>query len=297
VTEDPYLTGKASAGPAPTIERTPDRPWPPPWPENIYTLTPHALKLYAVMRGALAKSYAPFAASVVTLVDLTGFSERTVRKTRKVLLAMNLVSESPSPGYFLIGPLLDVYRPCSSYPPKTPPAPAQEPPAQSTALLSRRESDTVSMNSSVIDDLNQNLQSGTKTLLSSRKGEVAGISREGRRETVGKVLGILGQPKSPYYVQDGMKNLHRILTEGHTVEEAVSVVRWCRKEYEQGDRFKSLLDLGHVWSRWKFGVYLGAMKVPVNSRKPYSIMTSGPEKDAWHDDYLRKLKARGICPP
>lgn len=231
-------------------------------------LTGSAVKVYLAMRG-LTDGYLPFSASIAHLVHLTGLTHSTVVYARLELVAKHVVKESFPPGYYAF---------------------VQHPVAVSDA--SRGDLDT-----------RTNYKRG------SRKGRggrapardvaesdraAARLEVEGRRSAVKRACAVLRIPETGRYVQMGMRKLHGLARDGFTADDALLVARYCREEYDKGDRFKKRLNLLYIWSAGEFSPLLAAARTTPSHERVLSNISDPDTRRAWHEDYLRRVKERGL---
>jgi hypothetical protein len=100
-----------------------------------------------------------------------------------------------------------------------------------------------------------------------------------RRETARLGLTILSPTVEPMDMREARSKLTRLMMAGYTADQALSVARWARAEWDSGrSRFVPLLDIGYLWSVAKFPSFLAAART--------TLPTSAPVEDVEPDAYL-----------
>mgnify|MGYP001576702862 FL=1 len=237
--------------------------------EEILAASPAAVKTYVALEKLDRESgrpFAAFAASILTLSSLTGLSHPTVVRARQELVAMRLVEEAGTSGYYRLPPVKKVATP--------------------------KGSRSFSLNTQVIP-LIKGRKKKTSPLAAGDKN-LNGLSVEDRRLAVKAACKALGVPETGGYVQMAMKKLYRLLRDGVAVEDAILVARFCRQNYDAGDRFLRRINLLYIWSVGEFPVLLAAAREPAPPRGEYRVTAPGAARDEWDEAHAAKLRERGL---
>lgn len=228
----------------------------------------NAIKIYLAMRG-LSDGEKPFSASQMLLCHLTDLNHNTVVTARAELVRLGLVREAFPPGYYTLCKTAD------------------------QILVTSRGGYTNTEPSSVM------LPAKVKRVRKSpargdRKLVEGAVSKEARRMAVKEACRVLRIPETGRYVQMAMRKLYGLLLDGFTVEDAVFVAKYCRAEYDEGDRFKKRLNLLYIWSAGEFSPILTAARTTPSHRKELSNIADPDTRREWSDDYQRRVKERGL---
>jgi hypothetical protein len=128
------------------------------------------------------------------------------------------------------------------------------------------------------------------------KNLAGGLTHTERRTVVKDALRVLRvKDNGGKYGQLVRARLTRLLTDGHTVAEVMAVVSWARGKYDEGDRFQSLVDPMYLLSVSKFPALLAAAQTRPSPRSRELSNIDDPDtRKAWHEDYLRRVRERGL---
>jgi hypothetical protein len=127
-----------------------------------------------------------------------------------------------------------------------------------------------------------------------KKSSTDGMDHTERRLVVSKAFSILRVSDTGKYAQLCMAKLTLLLKDGCTVKDALAVVQWARKRFDEGDSFPSLLNLLYLWSRNKFPALLAAATTAPFHGKKFSVISDPGAERTWADDYQRRIKERGL---
>ena len=204
-----------------------------------------------------------FSASLTRLVPITGLSHPTVGAARRELERRGLV-ESYGEGVYAL-PIKRFY--------------ASIPEGDKRKSLRGRKKGK-----------------GERRGVRAIKSLAGGLTHTERILVTKEAFRILRAKYSPgKYGQLVRARLTRLLRDGFTREEALAVVTWARGKFDEGDRFSGFVDLMYLWSLTKFPGLLNAAQTPaLASRGELSNIVDPDTRKAWHDDYDRRVKERGL---
>jgi hypothetical protein len=127
-------------------------------------------------------------------------------------------------------------------------------------------------------------------------GKLFRTTPEARREAVRRALQILGSPLlGRRLISQAMKELFGLVEhDDFTVDDALEVARYCRREYDQNNRFRPLINLPYIWSSRQFTSLLSAARTAQSLGKSYSTIDDPAERARWQADYERRLREKGL---
>jgi hypothetical protein len=247
--------------------------------EILRDITPSACKVYAALLY-LGRTGKPVEVAYSELMGLTNQSFPTVLDCVKELIARGLVGQDPEKRYLVPTGIIKFNK------------------------LSENSCKNNFYNPVGVTNLHPRIMKRMKGKRGGGSGgrgdfkedTVNGITFEERRAVTIQAASILGAPRGDLkYTSVAQAKLYRILKGGFTTADALEVVRYCRAEYDRGDRFKKLINLIYVWSATQFTALLTAARTTPAHGKAYSTIDDPEARRKWSEDYQRRVRERGLA--
>jgi len=236
---------------------------------DLLRASPTAVKVYLALQR-LANGDHPVAAPMALIEKLTCLSHSTVQDAYTELAGMGLLVKLFPPGYYAVKPY-SVQKLDTSYGVVRPHT--HIPAAWSRASAKTRSTSKPSRGVQKLDH---------------------GVSLTERRVAVKDACRILRVPETGRFVQMSMRKLYGLIKDGFSVSDALEVARYCRAEYDRGDRFKARLNLLHIWSAGQFSPLLAAARTTPAYSREFRSNLSQDEEERREADYQRRIREKGL---
>lgn len=233
-----------------------------------------AYKVLGAMRVLSRGEPGPFAASISMIRNITGLTDTTISSARYELVhIVGVVRSAPNESYVLENQSLQN---SPLHTPEGVPTPSRKrlkPYLKKRVVASRKRED-------------------------SRKLEERRLDMD-KHEAVIQACTILGIPRIGKHVSVAQGKLTKRMKDGHTIEEALEVVRWARVQYDTVRRWPKYLNLLYLWGLGMFGEAMAAIKTtpagpPVGESKGFTTISDPAEREAWRRDFERRAAERGL---